>query len=116
MKHVKAVDVNYLHVTLAHAHSSMLQATARQHGFRLTGEPVSCSANSMAKRNQAPTAHHTTARAKRPMELVHIDNAGPFPASLGGFATGRLFKSLSRTVACSRELISIYICVIEGWT
>ena len=28
--------------------------------------------------------HHTTARTKRPMELVHIDTAGPFPASLGG--------------------------------
>ena len=38
----------------------------------------------MAKGNRAPTAHHTTARAKRPMELVHIDTAGPFPASLGG--------------------------------
>ena len=38
----------------------------------------------MAKGNRAPTAHHTTARAKRPMELIHIDTAGPFPASLGG--------------------------------
>ena len=38
----------------------------------------------MAKGNRAPTAHHTAARAKRPMELVHIDTAGPFPASLRG--------------------------------
>ena len=38
----------------------------------------------MAKGNRAPTAHHTTARAKRPMELVHIDTAGPCQASLGG--------------------------------
>ena len=38
----------------------------------------------MAKGNRAPTAHHTTARAKRPMELVHIDTTGPFPASLRG--------------------------------
>ena len=39
----------------------------------------------MAKGNRAPTAHHTTARAKRPVKLVHIDTAGSFPASLGGF-------------------------------
>ena len=38
----------------------------------------------MAKRNRTPTAHHTTARAKKPMELVHICTAGPFPTSLGG--------------------------------
>ena len=38
----------------------------------------------MAKGNRAPAAHHTTARANRPMELIHIDTAGPFPASLGG--------------------------------
>ena len=31
-----------------------------------------------------PTARHTMARAKRPMKLVPIDTADPFPASLGG--------------------------------
>ena len=84
MKHGKVVDINHLHVSLAHAHASVLQATARQHGFHFTGQLVSCSACSMAKGNRAPTAHHTTARAKRPMELIHVDTAGPFPASLGG--------------------------------
>ena len=47
-------------------------------------ESVSCSTYSRVKENRAPTAHHKTARAKRPMELVHIDTTGPFPASLGG--------------------------------
>ena len=47
-------------------------------------EVVSCLSCSMAKGNRAPTAHHTTGRAKRPMELIHIDTAGPFPESLGG--------------------------------
>ena len=37
--------------------------------------------------NRVPTAHHMTARAKRPMELVRIDTAGPFPASLGDRGT-----------------------------
>ncbi|CAN0004374.1 unnamed protein product, partial [Ascophyllum nodosum] len=45
---------------------------------------VSCSECTTAKRNRASPTHHTTARAKRPMELVHIDTAGPFSASLGG--------------------------------
>ena len=34
--------------------------------------------------NRASTAHHMTARAKRPTELVRSDTAGPFMASLGG--------------------------------
>ena len=84
MKYGKVVDINHLHVSLAHAHASVLQATARRHGFRLTGQLVSCSACSMPKGNWAPTAHHTTVRAKRPMELIQSDTAGPFPASLGG--------------------------------
>ena len=84
VKHGNVVDINHLHVSLAHAHGSVFQATARQHDFWLTGELVSCSACSMAKGNRARTAHHTTARVKRPMELVHIDTAGPFRASLGG--------------------------------
>ena len=85
LKHGKVVDINYFHVSFAHAHTSVLQATARQHGgFRLTGELVSCSACSKVKENRASTAHHTTARAKRPVELIHIDTAGPFPAPLGG--------------------------------
>ena len=84
LKHGGVVDINYLHVSLAHAHVSVLPAKARQQGFRLTGELVSCSACSTAKGDRASTAHHTTVRAKRPMDLIHIDTAGPFPASLGG--------------------------------
>ena len=38
LKHAKVVDINHLHVSLAHAHASVLQATARQQGFSLTGE------------------------------------------------------------------------------
>ena len=38
----------------------------------------------MAKGVRAPTPHHTTSRAEAPLDLVHIDTAGPFPESLGG--------------------------------
>ena len=42
LKHGKVVDIDHLDVPLAHAHVSVLQTTARQHCFRLTGELVSC--------------------------------------------------------------------------
>ena len=85
LKHGKVVDSNHLSVPLAFVHASVWQATTRQHNFRLTGELFSCSTFLIFKSNRAPTAHHTTARAKRPIELlVHIDTAGPIPASLGG--------------------------------
>ena len=38
----------------------------------------------MAKDIHAPTSHRTTSRAAVPLDLVHIDTAGPFPESLGG--------------------------------
>ena len=31
---------------------------------------------------RAPTPHRTTSRAAAPLDLVHIDTAGPFPESL----------------------------------
>ena len=83
LKHGKEVDVNHLHVSLSHAHASVLKATAKQHGIRLTGELVSCSACSRAKGHRAPTPHHATRRATQPLGLVHIDTAGPYPTSLG---------------------------------
>ena len=38
----------------------------------------------MARGIRAPTPHGTTSRAEAPLDLVHIDTAGPFPESLGG--------------------------------
>ena len=84
LKHGKEVDINHLHVFLAHAHASVLKATAKQHRIRLTGELVSFSACSRAKGHRAPTPHHATKRAPQPLGLVHIDTAGPYPTSLGG--------------------------------
>ena len=38
----------------------------------------------MAKGIRAPTPRRTTSLAAAPLDLVHIDTAGPFPESLGG--------------------------------
>ena len=40
LKHGKELDINHLHVSLAHVHASVLKASAKQHGIRLTGELV----------------------------------------------------------------------------
>ena len=83
-KKTTVVDINHFHVSLAHAHSSVLKATARQHGIQLVGELAPCSGCSMAKGIRASTPHHTTSRAAAPLDIVHIDTAGPFLESLGG--------------------------------
>ena len=80
----RVIDINHFHVSLAHAHSSVLKATAQQHGIQLVGELAPCSGCSMAKGIRTPTPHRTTSRAEAPLDLVHIDTAGPFPESLGG--------------------------------
>ena len=84
IKHGKEVDINHLHISLAHAHANVLKATAKQHGIHLTGELVSYSACSRAKGHQAPTPHPATRRATQPLGLVHTDTAGSYPTSLGG--------------------------------
>ena len=83
-KKTTVVDINHFHVSLAHAHSSVLKATARQHGIQLVGELAPCSGCSMVKGIRASTPHRTTSRAAAPLDMVHIDTAGPFPESLGG--------------------------------
>ena len=58
-KKKKVVDINHFHVTLAHAHWSVLKANVLQHGIQLVGELAPCSGCSIAKGIRAPTPHHT---------------------------------------------------------
>ena len=83
-KKKKVVDIHHFHVSLAHVHSSVSKVTTQQHGIQLVGEHVPCFRCSMAKGIRALTAHNTTSRAAAPMNIVHIDTAGPFQESLGG--------------------------------
>ena len=96
-KNKKVADINHFHVPLAHAHSSVLKATARQHGIQFAGELASCSGCFMAKGIRASTPHRTTSRAVAPFDMVHIDTTGPFPESLGGSRyVGMFVDSASR--------------------
>ena len=83
-KKKKVVDIKHFNISLAHANSSVLNATALEHCIQLVGELAPCSGCSMAKGICAPTPYHTTFRAAVPIEMVHIDIAGPFQVSLGG--------------------------------
>ena len=71
----------------------------------------------MAKMNRAPTAHHTTARAKRPMELVRIDTGGPFPASLGGSRYVVMFvdsaSRLQRRYGTQKKSVAAILAVVK---
>ena len=78
------LDINDFHVSLARAHSSVLKATARQHGIPLVEELAPCLGCSVAKVISAPTPYCSTSRAAAALNMVHIDTAGPFPESLGG--------------------------------
>ena len=55
LKHGKGVERTHLHVYRAHTHAEILKKNAKQHGIRLTGEFVSCSACLMAEGQRACT-------------------------------------------------------------
>lgn len=44
LRHDKVVDINHIHLSLAHSQADFLKQITNQHGIRLTGELVSCSA------------------------------------------------------------------------
>ena len=91
----KVLDINHFHVSLAHAHPSVLKATAQQHGIQHVGELAPCLGCSMAKGIRAPTPYRTTSRAAAALNVVHIDTAGPDPESLGGSQYVMFVKSAS---------------------
>ena len=114
LKHGKEVDINHLHISLAHAHASVLKATAKQDGIRLTGELVSCSACSRAKGHRAPTPHLATRRATQPLGFVHIDTAGPYPTSLGGSRYVVMFvDSLQRPYGVREKSAAAILSVVK---
>ena len=60
---IQLVDVNHVHVSLAHIHSNVLKDTAWHHGIQLVDELSTCAGCLMANSIRAPTSHHTKAWA-----------------------------------------------------
>ena len=83
-KRNKQVDIYPLRVSFAHAYVDVSKAIVQQHRSRLVGELALCSGCSMVKRIHAITPHHTTAKARAPIDLPHLDIAGFYPQSFGG--------------------------------
>ena len=72
LKHGKEVHTNHVCVSLAHAHTSVLKVTSKQHDIRLAGELVSCPVCSWSNENRASTPHPSTGRATQ-LGRIHID-------------------------------------------
>ena len=84
-KQKRVIDINHFHVSLAYAHSSVEShcPTARYSTCRGAGTMLGVfDGQGHPRADTAP--HRTTSRAEAPLDLVHIDTAGPFPESLGG--------------------------------
>ncbi|CAN0297573.1 unnamed protein product, partial [Scytosiphon promiscuus] len=79
------IDINDLHVSLAHSHAVTLRETARQMGIKVTGDLVPCAGCSQAKGRKMPVPWSTRCRAKKPLERLFVDLSGQKHPSTGGF-------------------------------
>ena len=75
-----------MHVSYAHAHPGILHETARQLGFRLTGNFRACGGCSMFKGKRQLLRNTTLPRSERPLRRVFVDLAGPKPNQSNGGA------------------------------
>ena len=81
---MRRIDVNDLHVSLAHSHADTLRETARQMGIKVFGELVPCAGCSEAKGRRMAVPWTTECRSTRPLERLFVDLSGQQPASAGG--------------------------------
>ena len=64
------IDINDLHVSLAHSHADTLRETARQTGVKVFGDLVSCSGCLATKGRSKAVPCTTGCRSTRPLERV----------------------------------------------
>ena len=81
------IDINDLHVALAHSHAEILRETARQHGVEVVGELVPCAGCSEAKGRRMPVPRSTNSHSTIPFKRLFVDLSGKRPASSGGRTT-----------------------------
>ena len=81
---MRRIDINDLHVSLAHSHADTLRETARQMGIKVFGELVSCAGCSEAKGRRMAVPWTTECRSTRPLERLFVDLSGKQPTSAGG--------------------------------
>ena len=84
--HIKSMDINDKHISCAHAHPGILHETARQLGFRFTGNVGACGGCSMSKVERQPLRKTALSCSKHPLQRVFVDLAGPKPTQSAGCA------------------------------
>ena len=70
---IKSMDVSDMHVSYAHAHPAIVHETARQLGFRLTGDFRACAGCSTSKGKRQPLHKTTLSPSERPLQRVFVD-------------------------------------------
>ena len=78
------IDINDLHVALAHSHAEPLRETARQHGVEVAGELVPCAGCSEANGRRMHVPRSTNSRPTQPFERLFVDLSGKRPSTSGG--------------------------------
>ena len=78
------IDVNDLHSSLGQAHDTVLRETARQMGITVTGRLGYCDGYAGGKEIRKAVAKSMSCRAKKRMQRLYADLAGPMPTSIGG--------------------------------
>ena len=78
------IDINDLHVAVAHLHADTCRETAHQVSVKVSGELVACSGFSEAKGRKMAVPCRTECRSRRPLERLFVDLSGRRPPPAGG--------------------------------
>ena len=81
---MRRIDVNDLHVSLAHSHAVTLRESARQMEIKMFGELVLCAGCSKTKGRRMAVPWTTACRPTRLLERLFVDLSGQQPRSAGG--------------------------------
>ena len=80
---MRRIDINDLHVSLAHSHADTLRESARQMGIKVFGDLIPCAGCSKAKGRRMAVPWTTECRSTRPLERLFVDLSGQPPRSAG---------------------------------
>ena len=75
---------NDAHERLGHVGESILRATCKEKGIKLTGSLDTCDGCSRAKARAKNLNKTTNIKATKPGERLFLDTSGPYPVSTGG--------------------------------
>ena len=91
--HMYSMDNNDMYVSYAHAHPGIWHETAKQLGFRLTGNFRACGGCTMSKGKRQPLRKTSLYRSEGPLQRVFADLARLKPTQSAG---GALYTMLTK--------------------